>query len=452
MQRTPPFRKVLIANRGEIAIRIARACRELGIPSVALYSEADADALHVRFADEAVTCGPAPAAQSYLAGERIVAIAREVGADAIHPGYGFLSENAAFASRVAEAGLCFIGPAPDTIRAMGSKLESREMMRAAGVPVIPGSRAALGDADVARVAGELGFPLMLKASAGGGGRGMRQVRDLAELEAALPRARSEAERGFGDATVYLEKCLLGARHVEVQILGDENGDLVHLFERECSVQRRHQKLVEECPAPHLSPQQREPLLRAALLAAKTVGYTGVGTVEFLVDRVGRPHFLEMNTRVQVEHPVTECATGFDIVRASILLAARRPLSFQQSEVGLQGAAIECRIYAEDPERNFFPSPGTISRYREPSGPGVRVDSGVDQGSVVSVHYDALLAKLTCYGRNRAETLARMRRALDEFQIEGVKTTLPFHRQVMQYPAFVEGTYDTRLVERIQEPA
>ncbi len=448
MARMRSFRKLLIANRGEIAVRIARACRDLEIPSVAIYSEADADAPHARIADEAVCCGPAPARESYLAIDRIVDLALESGADAVHPGYGFLSENPDFAAAVASAGLTFIGPSADTIRALGDKLEARRSVAAVGIPIVPGSLEALSDAALIEAATAIGYPLMLKASAGGGGRGLRRIDDGDQLAKLLPRARSEAQRGFGGDIVYLEKCLVGPRHVEVQILGDAHGNLVHLFERDCSVQRRHQKLIEEAPAPGLLPPQREFLGQTAILAAKAFGYSGVGTVEFLIDGLGKAYFLEMNTRIQVEHPITECITGIDLVVAGIEVAAGRPLPWSQTDIGTSGAALECRIYAEDPERGFLPSPGMLTRYRAPEGPGVRVDSGVSEGSEISVHYDALLAKLICWGRSRSEALSRMRRALDEFEIEGVKTTLGFHRRALREQAFVSGRYDTRFVERL----
>ena len=446
MSSQPVFRKVAIANRGEIAVRIERACAELGIPTLAFYSEADAGALHVELADEAVCCGPGPAPESYLRGERLIALARQAGADAIHPGYGFLSENAGFAQACRDAGLTFVGPRPETIRALGDKVEARRLASAAGVPIVPGAVQRLSDAEACELAPELGFPLMVKAAAGGGGRGMRRVRTPEELVAALVRARSEALRGFGDDGIYIEKCLEPARHIEVQILGDAHGAHVHLFERECSIQRRHQKLVEEGPAPRLTPLQREGLAHAALAAAKAASYEGTGTVEFLLDAQGQGHFLEMNTRIQVEHPVTELITGIDLLKAGILVAAGRPLDVAQSEIGIFGCALEFRIYAEDPERSFLPSPGTLTAYRAPEGPGVRVDSGVRAGSVVPVFYDSLLAKLICWGRDRAEALARARRALREFRIEGVKTTLPFHLRLLDDPSFVRGEYTAGLVE------
>jgi acetyl-CoA carboxylase, biotin carboxylase subunit len=440
------FSKMAIANRGEIAVRIVRACAELGIPTLAFYSEADAGALHVELADEALCCGPGPALESYLRGDHLISLARQAGADAVHPGYGFLSENEGFARACRDAGLVFVGPRPETIRALGDKIEARRLVSAAGVPIVPGAVQRLTDAQAVELAAEIGYPLMVKAAAGGGGRGMRRVREASELAQALARARSEAQRGFGDDGIYIEKCLEPTRHIEVQVLGDAHGNHVHLFERECSIQRRHQKLVEEGPAPRLTPLQREDLARAALAAAKAAHYEGTGTVEFLLDAQGQGHFLEMNTRIQVEHPVTEMITGIDLLKAGIRIAAGRPLEVPQSEIGIFGCALEFRIYAEDPDRGFLPSPGTLTEYLAPGGPGVRVDSGVRKGSTVPVFYDALLAKLICWGRDRAEALARSRRALREFRIEGVKTTLPFHLRLLEEPAFLRGEYTAGLVE------
>jgi acetyl-CoA carboxylase biotin carboxylase subunit len=439
------FRKVLVANRGEIAVRVLRACRELEITGAAIVSEADREALHARLADEVHVCGPAPALQSYLALERIVEIAERVGADAIHPGYGFLAENAAFADLCAKRGIRFVGPAGDVIRAMGSKLESRRVMAAAGVPVVPGSDGPVSDADAPGAARALGFPVLVKASAGGGGRGMRIVRDESKLADALARGRGEALRAFGDDTLYLEKLLDGPRHVEVQVLGDGRGSVIHCFERECSIQRRHQKLLEEAPA-RIDDAMRSRLGEAALAAARAVGYEGAGTVEFLLDAHGRFYFLEMNTRIQVEHPVTEAITGIDLVKAQLRIAAGEPLEVGQREVSLHGHAIEVRIYAEDPDRKFLPSPGRITRWRPPGGIGVRLDAGVEAGDAVTVHYDPLLAKLVAWGRDRPEAIARLRGALDEFALEGVKSTLPFHRRVVRDPVFREGRYDTGFVE------
>jgi acetyl-CoA carboxylase biotin carboxylase subunit len=440
------FRKVLVANRGEIAARVLRACRELGIRGAAIVSEADREALHARLADEAHVCGPAPAQQSYLAMERIVEIAAQIGADAIHPGYGFLAENGAFADLCAARGIRFVGPRGDVIRAMGSKLGSRRIMAAAGVPVVPGSDGPVGAADALDAARALGFPVMVKASAGGGGRGMRIVHDEAKLAQALERGRGEAERAFGDGTLYLEKALEGPRHVEVQVLADGRGGVVHCFERECSIQRRHQKLVEEAPA-RIDAGMRERLGAAAVAAARAAGYEGAGTVEFLLDAKERFYFLEMNTRIQVEHPITELVTGVDLVKAQLQIAAGEPLPFAQSDLALSGHAIEVRIYAEDPDRKFLPSPGRISRWRPPGGFGVRLDAGVEAGDEVTTWYDPLLAKLSAWGRDRPEAIARLRAALDEFELEGVKSTLGFHRKVVRHPVFLDGAYDTGFIDR-----
>ncbi len=447
----PPFRKLLVANRGEIAVRIIRACRDLGITSVAIFSEADRDAPHVLLADEAHACGPAPARASYLDGARILQIAKERGADALHPGYGFLSENAEFARNCAEAGVVFVGPAPETIETMGDKVGARRTMQAAGLPIVPGATARQSDAEAAATARELGFPVLIKAAAGGGGRGIRLVLREDQLDRSLKRARSEARSGFGDDAIYVEKALERPRHIEVQVLGDRRGQLVHLFERECSIQRRHQKLLEEAPANRLSPGLREQLAQAAIAAAREARYEGAGTVEFLLDASGRFYFLEMNTRIQVEHSITELVTNIDIVAAGIRIAAGEPLGIEQREVGLAGCAIECRIYAEDPVRGFLPSPGEVATYREPAGPGVRVDSGIRQGGSVHVHYDPLVAKLSCWGRNRAEAIARARRALGEFVIEGIPTSIPFHIAALEHPAFVAGDYDTGFVEQAVLP-
>ncbi len=440
------FSKILIANRGEIAVRIIRACRALGVRSVAVYSEADRDALHVRLADEAVCCGGARATESYLDAERIAGIARGAGAEAVHPGYGFLSENAAFAEACAAAGIVFIGPAPDVLRDMGDKITSRRAMQAAGVPFVPGSLDALDDAAAKAQALEIGLPVMVKASAGGGGRGLRAVFDEAELDAAIERARSEAGASFGDDSLYVEKLLSGPRHIEVQILADAHGNVVHLGERECSVQRRHQKLIEEAPANRLPGDVRAAMHTAAVDAARAVGYCGAGTVEFLVDHSSDFYFLEMNTRIQVEHPVTEMVTGVDLVAAQIRVAAGSPLDFSQEDVHFEGHAIEARIYAEDPDKNFMPSPGRITHWRDPGGPGVRVDAGVEAGSEVPMHYDPMVAKLVVHGATRGEAIDRLRAALHEFVVGGIRTSIPFHVRALDVPAFVEGRYDTGFVE------
>jgi acetyl-CoA carboxylase biotin carboxylase subunit len=441
------FDTVLVANRGEIALRIIRACRALGISPVAVYSDADADALHVRAADRAVHLGPAPAVQSYLAIERVVEAARASGAQAVHPGYGFLSENWRFAEACRQAGLVFVGPPPEVIRTMGEKTEARRRMAAAGVPVLPGSDGPVGSADEARaVAAHVGFPVMLKAAAGGGGIGMALVPDPARLDAAYAAAERRARAAFGNGAVYLERALELPRHVEVQVLADRHGTLVHLYERDCSIQRRHQKLVEECPAPGLAPALRSRLHEAGVRAARVAGYENAGTVEFLVEGDAF-YFLEMNTRLQVEHPVTEEACGVDLVQAQLRIAAGERLGWRQDEVRLRGAAIECRIYAEDPERGFLPSPGTITALELPAGPGIRHECGVEVGSVVPVHYDPLLAKVVGSGRDREEAVGTLAAALEGYRVEGVRTTLPLHRRILADPRFRAGALHTRFLER-----
>jgi acetyl-CoA carboxylase biotin carboxylase subunit len=440
------FEKVLIANRGEIAVRVIRACRELGIRSVAVYSDVDRNALHVRYADEAYLCGPAPARESYLNIDKLLEIAKASGAEAVHPGYGFLAENAAFAQRCADAGIVFIGPKPDTIEQMGDKIVARKRMTEAGVPIVPGTTEKLSDAEAIAFAREVGLPVMVKATAGGGGKGMRLVHREDELERSIKRARSEAKASFGDDAIYVEKFVEEPRHIEIQILGDRHGNAIHLFERECSIQRRHQKVIEEAPANRLPPAVRKEMGAAAVAAAKAVGYEGAGTVEFLVDAKDNFYFLEMNTRVQVEHPVTEMVTNVDIVKTGIRIAAGNEIGIRQEEVGINGWAIECRIYAEDPDNNFRPSPGELVVYRPPGGPGVRNDSGVFPGATVTVYYDPMVSKLICWGRDRSEAIARMRRALREFVIKGIKTSIPFHRVVMEHPRFLEGHYDTSFID------
>jgi acetyl-CoA carboxylase, biotin carboxylase subunit len=446
------FRKILIANRGEIACRVMRACRELGIGTVAVYSDADREALHVRMADEAVPLGPAPARESYLVVEKLVGAVRATGADAVHPGYGFLSENAEFAAAIAAAGAVFIGPPPDAIRAMGGKTSARALMQAAGVPVVPGDNGPGGKgfatAAEARVAAEaIGYPILLKAAAGGGGRGMRLVDAPDKLEAALAGARREAKAAFADDAVYLEKAIVQPRHVEIQVFGDQHGNVVHLYERDCSIQRRNQKVIEEAPSPALDPELRARMGDVAVRAARSVGYVGAGTVEMLFDARARSfYFLEMNTRLQVEHPVTELVTGVDLVRWQIAVAQGAALPMAQDEIPRRGAAIECRVYAEDPVK-FLPSPGTITSLRVPAGPGVRDDSGVAVGSVISVHYDPMISKLCTHAATREEAVARMRRALAEYHVGGIRTNLAFHRRVMRHPAFLAGDYDTSFIER-----
>jgi acetyl-CoA carboxylase biotin carboxylase subunit len=438
---------VLVANRGEIARRILRAARGLGVRSVAVYSEADAEWPHAREADEAVLIGPPPARESYLNGERILEAARRTGAKAIHPGYGFLSENWRFAKACEEAGLVFVGPSWRVIQQMGDKVGARREMRRAGVPLVPGSEGPVASLDDARrVAGVIGYPLMLKAAAGGGGIGMVKVSDEASLAPAYATAERRSQAAFGSATLFVERYLSEPRHVEVQVFGDGRGQVVHLHERECSIQRRHQKLIEESPAPRVSPDVKERLTRAAVMGARAVGYVNAGTMEFIVQ--GEEfYFLEMNTRLQVEHPVTEEVTGLDIVQAQLKVASGESLPWRQEDIVQRGAAIECRIYAEDPARNFMPSPGTIARWAPPSGPGIRVESGVAEGCQVSVHYDPLLAKLVTAGPTREEAIARMQGALEAFVVEGLKTAIPFHLRVMASTAFREGRTHTQMVEQ-----
>ena len=441
------FRTVLVANRGEIARRIVRGCRTLGLATVAVYSEADLDAPHVKDADRAVLLGPAPARESYLDAERLLRAARESGADAVHPGYGFLSENWRFAAACAEARLTFIGPSPEAIRAMGDKPQARRRMGAAGVPIVPGSAEPVGDAEAAaRIAAEIGYPVILKAAAGGGGIGMAKVADATALAAALATATRRAQSAFGNGQVYVERYLEAPRHVEVQVFGDSKGTIVHLHERECSIQRRHQKLVEESPAPNLDARTKRGLTEAALAGARAIGYVNAGTLEFLVDAQGGFYFLEMNTRLQVEHPVTEEVTGFDLVAAQLRVAAGEPLPFTQDRIEPRGAAIEVRVYAEDP-KSFLPSPGAITRLTLPSGAGIRVESGVVEGSVVSVHYDPLLFKLIAHGSDRGQALERLTRALDACVVEGVKTTLPLLRTIAAHPEFRRGRVHTQMVEQ-----
>jgi acetyl-CoA carboxylase biotin carboxylase subunit len=443
------FAKILVANRGEIAVRIIRACCEMGIPSVAVFSEADRAALHVRLADEALPIGPAPSRESYLRIDRVLAAARAAGADAVHPGYGFLAENTDFARACEEAGIVFIGPRSDTIALMGEKTSARREAVAAGVPVVPGTLEPVSDERaLAREAERIGYPVMLKAAAGGGGKGLRLVGSPADLLPALARARSEAKGAFGDESVYLEKAIVRPRHVEIQILGDHHGNAVHLFERECSIQRRHQKVVEESPSPLLTPELRERMGALAVALVRRTGYVGAGTLEFLVDAGRNPYFLEMNTRLQVEHPVTEMVTGTDLVKLQIRIARGEPLPFRQEDLVQRGHAIECRVYAEDPEAGFLPSPGRILALRVPGGPGVRDDTGVCEGTEVGVHYDPLVSKLVVWAESREEAIRRMRRAVSEYRILGIKTTLPFLQRVLAHHDFVAGDIDTGFVDRV----
>jgi acetyl-CoA carboxylase, biotin carboxylase subunit len=441
-----PIRKVLIANRGEIAVRVIRTCRERGIGTVAVFSEPDAAALHVRLAEEAYPVGPAPSSQSYLVMERVIEAARRSGADAVHPGYGFLSENAAFAEACAEAGLTFIGPPPEAIRQMGDKTSARRLMEAAGVPMAPGTVDALASVEEAvSIAREIGFPVLIKAAAGGGGKGMRAVHEGEDVEKAVRQAQSEAESAFGDGRVYVEKLLLQPRHIEFQVLADTHGNVVHLFERECSIQRRHQKVIEEAPSAVLTPELRRRMGEAAVQATRACGYVGAGTIEFLVDRDLNFYFLEMNTRLQVEHPVTEWITGLDLVAEQIRIAEGEPLGYTQEDLSIRGHAIQSRVYAEDVAAGFLPAPGPLLRHAPPSGFGVRVDAGVEQGDEIPIHYDPMISKLTAWGRTRAEAVARMDRALSEYDVAGVETTIPFCRFVMQHEAFRRGDIHTGFI-------
>jgi acetyl-CoA carboxylase, biotin carboxylase subunit len=443
------FQRILIANRGEIALRVIRACRDLGIEVVAVFSEADRDAAYLKLADEAICIGPAPAAESYLNIPRIISAAEISDVQAIHPGYGFLSENPHFAEVCRSCKIEFIGPPQDAMRRLGNKNEARKLAQEVGVPVVPGSEGLLDDdAAALKLAHEMGFPVLIKAAAGGGGRGMRVARNDISFQAGLKAARQEAEKAFKDGSVYLEKYIEFARHVEVQILADRHGNVVHLWERDCSLQRRHQKLVEESPAPHLPDSVRRDICQAAVKLIRAAHYDNAGTCEFLVDAQHRFYFIEVNARIQVEHPVTELVTGIDLVREQIRIASGEPLGFRQEEVAHRGVAMECRINAEDPSADFRPSPGLVTTWHPPGGPGVRLDTHVVSGYRVPPNYDSLLAKLIVYQPTRMEALATMRRALAEFTIEGVKTTIPLHREMMNHSSFVEGHVDTTFVERI----
>jgi acetyl-CoA carboxylase biotin carboxylase subunit len=448
MTETTLIRKILVANRGEIAVRIIRACRELGgIQTVAVYSDADREALHVRYAEEAYNIGAPAPRESYLNIDKLIDVARHSGADAVHPGYGFLSERAEFAQAVIDAGLTWIGPSPDAIDRMGDKLAARELMEKAGVPIVPGTPPGLNDGALLYEAGKIGYPLMVKAAAGGGGKGMRVVRAASELESALASAHREAEAAFGDGTVYLEKQLIGARHIEFQILADMHGNTIHLGERECSIQRRHQKLFEESPSPFMDKRLRERMGAAAIRAAEAVDYVNAGTIEFLVDPDKNFYFLEMNTRLQVEHPVTELVTGVDMVKEQIRIARGRRMG-PAGGVKATGWAVECRINAEDPYNNFLPSVGQVTVHIAPTGPGVRLDSGIYAGYEVTPYYDSMLAKLIAWGETRGEAILRMRRALSEYKIMGLKTNLPFHQKLLDSTRFIAGRYDTQFVEQL----
>ena len=448
------MKKILVANRGEIALRVMRTARRMGLSTVAVYSEADRNAPHVRFADEAVLLGPAPSNQSYLVMDKVIEAARSTGADAIHPGYGFLSENAEFARRVTEAGLIFIGPRPHAIEVMGNKLAAKEAVAEYNIPMVPGIEEAITDVALAqRIGDEVGYPILIKAAAGGGGKGMRVVHRREEVQEQMERAISEAQSAFGDGSVFIEKYVTQPRHIEIQVLADNHGNVVHLFERECSVQRRHQKVVEEAPAVplNLEPALRARMGKAAVDVARACDYSGAGTVEFLLDGEGNFYFLEMNTRLQVEHPVTELITGVDLVEQQIRVARDESLPFEQEDLSISGHAIELRVYAEDPLDNFLPSIGTLEVYDPPSGPGIRVDDGFEQGMDVPIYYDPMIAKLITYGATRAEALQRMREAIADYRIRGIETTLPFGRFVVDHDAFVSGNFDTGFVKEHYSP-
>ncbi len=441
------FEKILIANRGEIAVRVIRACREMGIIPVAVFSEADRKSLHLRLAEEAYPIGPPPSSSSYLVMEKLVQVAKKSGAEAIHPGYGFLAENANFAEMVESEGLTFIGPPPEAIRLLGDKLKARQTMVEAGLPIVPGTPGGVSfTKEVKSFIDQFGLPVLIKAAYGGGGKGMRIIRDEAEIESSLRDASSESKSHFADGTVYVEKYLENPRHIEIQILADRHGNVIYLGERECSIQRRHQKVIEESPSPIVDAKMRRAMGESAVEAARAAGYVNAGTVEFLVDKDKKFYFLEVNTRLQVEHPVTEMVTGLDLVKEQFKIAAGEKLQYSQKDINLNGAAIECRIYAEDPQNDFLPSTGLIRSYREPSGPGVRVDSGVYGGFEVPVYYDPLISKLITWGRDRQEAIARMRRALDEYVITGIATTVPFHRQVLDHPEFLSGEFSTHFID------
>lgn len=440
--------KILIANRGEIALRVMRSAREMGIKTVAVFSEADRNALHVRYADEAVCIGPAPSAQSYLLGERIIEACLKTGAQGIHPGYGFLSENAAFARQVKAAGLILIGPSPEAMEIMGNKLSAKAAALAYNIPMVPGTEEAVTDIDVAQNrAIEIGFPILIKAAAGGGGKGMRIVEKASDFTEQMDLAVSEARSAFGDGSVFIERYVTSPRHIEIQVLGDNYGNIVHLFERECSVQRRYQKVIEEAPSSVLTEELRQKMGESAVNAARACNYTGAGTVEFILDENLDFFFLEMNTRLQVEHPVTEMITGIDLVKEQIRIARGEHLSFTQDDLKIKGHAIEVRVYAEDPANNFLPDIGNLQTYITPKGPGVRVDDGFEQGMDIPIYYDPMIAKLVSYGKDRTEAIERMIRAIDEYQITGIQTTLAFGKFVMQHEAFVSGNFDTHFVSK-----
>jgi acetyl-CoA carboxylase biotin carboxylase subunit len=444
--------KLLVANRGEIALRIMRTAKEMGIATVAVYSEADRLSPHVKFADEAVCLGPPPSSQSYLVAEKIIQACQELQVDAIHPGYGFLSENSSFAQKVAEAGIIFVGPSPESIEVMGSKLAAKQAVSQYNIPLVPGTEEAISDIPAAKEkAKEIGYPILIKASAGGGGKGMRIVEREEDFEDQMNRAVSEAQSAFGDGAVFIEKYITSPRHIEIQILGDQQGNTVYLFERECSIQRRHQKVIEEAPSSVVSPEMRKAMGEAAVGVAKACNYFGAGTVEFIVDDQLNFYFLEMNTRLQVEHPVTEMITGKDLVKEQILIAEGHSLSFSQEDLKIHGHALEIRVYAEDPKNNFLPDIGKLTTYQRPQGPGVRVDDGFEEGMGIPIYYDPMIAKLITHGANRQEAIDRMIRAINEYRITGIQTTLDFCRFALQHEAFVSGQFDTKFVELYFSP-
>jgi acetyl-CoA carboxylase, biotin carboxylase subunit len=446
------FRKILIANRGEIALRIIRSIKEMGIATVAVFSEADRNSLHVRNADEAVCIGPAPSSASYLRGDKIIEEALRLKADAIHPGYGFLSENEDFAKKVKAAGLVFIGPSPESIRIMGNKLAAKDAALKYKIPMVPGGDKAISDLEEAkRIAAKAGYPVLIKASAGGGGKGMRIVENEASFAENMQRAVSEAQAAFGDGSVFIEKYVSSPRHIEIQVLGDQHGNIVHLFERECSIQRRYQKVIEEAPSSILTEDIRKAMGKAAVDAARSCNYYNAGTVEFILDENNNYYFLEMNTRLQVEHPVTEMITGIDLVKEQVRIAEGEKLPFKQEDLTIHGHAIELRIYAEDPANNFLPFTGTLQTYQRPQGPGIRVDDGFEQGMDIPVHYDPMIAKLVVHASNRQEAIQRMIRAIEEFEIKGIENTLGFGKFVMEHPAFTSGKFDTHFVQKYFSP-
>jgi acetyl-CoA carboxylase biotin carboxylase subunit len=446
------MKKLLIANRGEIALRVMRSAREMGIKTVAVYSEADRNALHVRYADEAVCIGPAPSNQSYLVAENIISACLKTGAEAIHPGYGFLSENAEFARKVRQAGLILVGPSPEAMEVMGNKLSAKAAALKYNIPMVPGTEEAISDINEAKKrAVEVGFPILIKAAAGGGGKGMRIVDSVADFEEQMGLAVSEATSAFGDGSVFIERYVSSPRHIEIQVLGDTHGNIVHLFERDCSVQRRHQKVIEEAPSSVLTPELRAQMGKCAVDVARSVNYTGAGTVEFIMDEQLNFYFLEMNTRLQVEHPVSELITGVDLVKEQIKIARGEAISFRQEDLTITGHAMELRVYAEDPANEFLPDIGTLQTYKTPKGPGVRVDDGFEQGMDIPIYYDPMIAKLITFGKDRAEAIERMIRAIDEYRITGITTTLGFGKFVMQHKAFTSGNFDTHFVKKYFKP-